>query len=953
MNNDRVAELYKGEIHANETQRVCRDRIHWMCGEIRGPRVVDVGCSQGIASILAARAGHRVVGVDVEEPAIAYARRMLLGEAPDVQERAQFVLADILEDDLAGQRFDTVLLGEILEHHADPRRLFERAVGLLVPGGTIVVTTPFGYHPHEDHKVTFYLSDFASTIENLCQPVALDIADGYIRLVGRHRDAALVDVMDLSPARLLSLSEKAFHFAEQILGDDKRRILRARAEFTRALKRIEKLEEQLQHQTSRAERARERVAALDERKRELLDRLAEQRKLAGAALRLPPILPAPAGAGVLTRGLSMLLGSLQHEIHLGRALRRPHTAVLKTVVRVSRAMRAPSGRKQQAAPAAGASLAPAEADGPAPSPEPSLEVKEIEPPIAASPRFPSFEPLVSPGASSLTIATILDTFSEFCFRYEANLVPLPVDAWREELERHRPCFLFCESAWRGNNGQWRFVMTRYASRPDNPLRALLAWCKEQGIPRVFWNKEDPPNFDVFKDVAMDFDFVFTSDEMCIPRYRELLGHDRIYALPFAAQPAIHNPIQEGVERAGTVCFAGSWRADKYPERVTDSEALLGPALEYGLDIFDRNANTKKLAFPAPYRDAVRGSLDYDAMLSAYRGYQTFLNVNSVKDSPTMFARRVFELMACGTPVISSDSVGIRTMLGSLVKIASTSEEARGHLEQLLGDANYRHRFAHAGYREVLENHTYAHRLRAILDAVGIESPRIAPPRITILAASNRPDHLDNLLGSLRRQIYPNIEVILLLNSDSYDRAAVEREAADLPRLKVFQLPEAYTLAECLNHGLDHSAGDWIAKMDDDDYYGPHYLSDLMLATRYTDARVLGKRNYFCYVESRKQLAIRFADHEHRHVEFVLGATLLVHRDVFDEIRFSPVTRGTDTVFQDECRERGIRIYSTDPFNFILVRRADAFAHTWQISDEQFLSKCRIVSDGLAMDKVMI
>src|SRR6185503_17193122 len=99
-----------------------------MVSKIRGDRVLDIGCSQGITSILAARQGRQVVGVEVEEPAIEYARRAVAGEPEEVRARIRLVHADIHGEDLEGQRFDTVVLGEILEHLSEPRRLFARAV---------------------------------------------------------------------------------------------------------------------------------------------------------------------------------------------------------------------------------------------------------------------------------------------------------------------------------------------------------------------------------------------------------------------------------------------------------------------------------------------------------------------------------------------------------------------------------------------------------------------------------------------------------------------------------------------------------------------------------------------------------------------------------------------------------------------------------------------------------
>jgi 2-polyprenyl-3-methyl-5-hydroxy-6-metoxy-1,4-benzoquinol methylase len=217
-----------------------------MCAQIRGERVLDIGCSQGIASLLAARAGHTVVGVDVEEPAMEYARRALAAESEAVQRRITFLLANIFETDLGGATFDTVLLGEMLEHQTEPRALLERALTFLAPGGVLVVTSPFGYHPHDDHKVTFYLSAFVEMVAGLCQPAALDVVDGYIRLVAPSPGHACRSLR-LDAATLLSLSEKSFLAKEvaahRILDDRARRLRRIQAEEGRLSKRLAALEE--------------------------------------------------------------------------------------------------------------------------------------------------------------------------------------------------------------------------------------------------------------------------------------------------------------------------------------------------------------------------------------------------------------------------------------------------------------------------------------------------------------------------------------------------------------------------------------------------------------------------------------------------------------------------------------------------------------------------------------
>ena len=242
-------------------------------------------------------------------------------------------------------------------------------------------------------------------------------------------------------------------------------------------------------------------------------------------------------------------------------------------------------------------------------------------------------------SDELTIAVILDEFSEHCLRYEATLVLLSPNAWREEMERFQPAFLLVESAWKGNHEAWGGMITRYAERNASPLRKVLQFCRSRGIRTVFWSKEDPPNFNLFIDAAREFDFVFTSDADSIPIYQTLCEHNRIYAMPFAAQPRLHNPHRNASWPRYTVCFAGSWKK-KHKERIVSLPLLLDPALKFGLHIFDRDFNipglSRRRRFPARYHTAIKGALDYAQILTAYRCYDVMLNVNTVTRSSTMF-----------------------------------------------------------------------------------------------------------------------------------------------------------------------------------------------------------------------------------------------------------------------------------------------------------------------------
>ncbi len=125
-------------------------------------------------------------------------------------------------------------------------------------------------------------------------------------------------------------------------------------------------------------------------------------------------------------------------------------------------------------------------------------------------------------------------------------------------------------------------------------------------------------------------------------------------MPFACQPAIHNPVAT-VERQAAVMFAGAFYR-RYPERNQDLESMVDElAPVYDIDIYDRNfgSELEDYRFPDRYAEHIRGTLAPGDVPEAYKRYRFGLNMNSVKQSTTMFARRVFELMGSGTLVLGT------------------------------------------------------------------------------------------------------------------------------------------------------------------------------------------------------------------------------------------------------------------------------------------------------------
>ena len=546
---------------------------------------------------------------------------------------------------------------------------------------------------------------------------------------------------------------------------------------------------------------------------------------------------------------------------------------------------------------------------------------------------------------SVKAATILDEFSHACFQPECYLLSITPDGWEESLQAERPDLLFVESAsqleargwWRRGGG------ARVADAW--PLAVLVRSCKSYGIPTVFWNKEDPPGFEHFIGVASLFDVVFTTDADCLPRYRRHLGHDRVYPLPFAAQPAIHNPIGSRQDRVARFCFAGSYYAQRHEDRRIEADLLLKPALERGLHIYDRmhgRPHGDAYRFPPEYEPVIRPALSYDQMVEVYKHYLAFLNVNSVANSPTTFSRRVFELLACGTPVVSTYARGIENLFGhDCVVMAKSREEAAVAMDRLLEDKDYREKLAVLGQRRVFADHTYEKRLDLILAKIGKPVER-ARRRVSVIALAFSRNDLTSILANYRRQHYPEKELILLVADGTLDLDGIRRRLASEPEMNVFEAPETGLWGECLQFGLDRGRSEFITCFANEACYAEHYLTDLMTAFLYADAGIVGKCTHYAYLKDRRCLLVRRPGKEHQFVRSLANSAMIARRDALEKIRSAEGLVHDAARFQQYCVEHSIRMYATDRFNHVLYSGQLRRGARPQVSDEEFLRGCVIV-----------
>jgi 2-polyprenyl-3-methyl-5-hydroxy-6-metoxy-1,4-benzoquinol methylase len=115
-------------------------------GDLTGKQILDVGCGDGINSVLLARLGARVVGVDISPKAIEVAveRARING----VSDRVSFLCSPVETAALSEDAFDIVWGDAVLHHVLDPLdEVLARLARACRRDGVMIFSEPVNFSP--------------------------------------------------------------------------------------------------------------------------------------------------------------------------------------------------------------------------------------------------------------------------------------------------------------------------------------------------------------------------------------------------------------------------------------------------------------------------------------------------------------------------------------------------------------------------------------------------------------------------------------------------------------------------------------------------------------------------------------------------------------------------------------------------------------------------------------
>lgn len=523
--------------------------------------------------------------------------------------------------------------------------------------------------------------------------------------------------------------------------------------------------------------------------------------------------------------------------------------------------------------------------------------------------------------------------------FDCDLTVIDDRNWIHRLRAASFDYLLIEPVLHVDTRSWRYAMVR--NGPRQPMQDLLRHCRDIGLPVVLWLRIEPEIYGEFSWMIPEADLVYAIDSTI--QRMVAVDHPQVDAhlLAPCIQPRLHNPIGTRgtmpleAELSSKVLLDGWWKlpgaSRTHLIRELQLDRLLVAESEWEF-------SHTRLSTAPDLRWNTIGCIDpvEKSLLSRLVGAELFLF-----DEAMPAWRREQSMLrsaACGSIVLLRNE-GLRSMMvdeglcwhgGDDLLLSALP----ALVDRPLDRARWRHRVS----RDILNKHSCRARLDRIACDLGLATK--APARkVACLLVTMRPWLLDSCIRRFGRDTYPDKELIVVLHGDgATDRQLMALSETDA-HVQIHRMSKARSLGACLNFAAQQTDAPFWAKIDDDDIYGPGYLSDMMLYQGIADSSLVAKPPAFIYMEDQDELRwhpmrgtrswIHYPSSGTEAAAGIAGGTLLGKTSVLREVPFSELRRGgSDSEFVRRARDSGHHLLAADPFNFAFFRSARPGFHTW-------------------------
>ncbi|MFH0713767.1 MAG: class I SAM-dependent methyltransferase [Candidatus Micrarchaeota archaeon] len=172
----------------------------------KGPKILEVGCGDGLMTKELAKHFNEIVAIDGSETRLERTKKIV--DAEHIKNLTIKFHCTLFEDFTINDKFDTVIATHVLEHVDDPARILEKIKEWLAPKGIVIISVPNATSIHRQ------IGKKLGLIKDLHELGANDFALGHQRYYDLATLKNEIEQSGLKIERTRGIFVKPFHNAQ-------------------------------------------------------------------------------------------------------------------------------------------------------------------------------------------------------------------------------------------------------------------------------------------------------------------------------------------------------------------------------------------------------------------------------------------------------------------------------------------------------------------------------------------------------------------------------------------------------------------------------------------------------------------------------------------------------------------------------------------------------------------
>ncbi|NMD37319.1 MAG: glycosyltransferase family 1 protein, partial [Christensenellaceae bacterium] len=284
-------------------------------------------------------------------------------------------------------------------------------------------------------------------------------------------------------------------------------------------------------------------------------------------------------------------------------------------------------------------------------------------------------------------------------------------------------------------------------------------------------------------------------------------------------------------------------------------------------------------------------------------------------SQTMFARRVFELMASNTVVIGNYSRGVKNYFGDLTICTDDANELKYRLDKYCANDESKYQYRLLGLRAVLKEHLYEDRLDFIIKKVFGKSIKPNPIHIDVFSYVKNQNQFNKVLAMFNKQSYQNKSLTILSDIE------LENNNNDI---KIIKSDNNFTVENMFSNS-------YISYFEANNFYGENYLLDFALSLRYTNFDAIGKSDFYI-MDDNGSFNVPNFNNSYKKVDALKPHSSMLDSNYYGKLSISNII--------DNITINDGDLFSADQFNYCINCSCDNPSSDAEIEDI-----------GISLDKI--